>query len=92
VLVHEALRRTQLLAFGDGAPHLAAIASYHADTVELGAMAERVGVPQVILTHLIPPPGFGPTTKQDFVDDLRSGGYTGAVVVADDLTSVALGT
>ncbi len=91
VLVHEALRRTQLLEFGQGAPHLAAIASYHADTVELGAMVERVGVPQVVLTHLIPPPGFGPTTKQDYVDDLRTSGYSGDVIIADDLTTVVFG-
>ncbi len=30
------------------------IFSYHADTVELGEMAARAGVPHVVLTHLIP--------------------------------------
>ena len=32
------------------------IFSYHADTVALGAMAARAGVPHVVLTHLVPPP------------------------------------
>ena len=70
------------------APQLVHISAYHSDTVELGAMAERSGVPTVVLTHLIPSPGTGPTTKDDFVDDLRRGGYTGEIIVADDLASV----
>ncbi len=90
VLVHEAFRRDALLPFVDMAPQLVHIAAYHADTVELGALAQRISMPTVLLTHLIPSPGSGTTTKDDFVDDLRRGGYLGEIIVADDLTSVTL--
>lgn len=94
VLVHEAFRREQVLQLVDAVPHLEHIAAYHADTVELGAMAERIGVPQLVLTHLIPAPdggAMGAVGKQDFVDDVRRGGYTRDVVVARDLTAVEIG-
>lgn len=71
-------------------PQLKHIAAYHADTVELGAMAARINVPRLLLTHLIPSPGSGPVTKEDFADDVRRGGYQGEVIVADDLTRVEL--
>jgi ribonuclease Z len=89
VLVHEAFRRETMLRLVEFAPQLEDIASYHADTVEIGAMAARIGVPTLVLTHLIPAPGTGRSTEQDFVDDVRRGGYTGEVVVAEDLTSVS---
>ena len=88
VLVHEAFRRDAMLQLVTFAPQLVHIAAYHSDTVELGAMAQSVGVPTLVLTHLIPSPGSGTTTKDDFVDDVRRGGYSGDIVVADDLTSV----
>ena len=90
VLVHEAFRREMLRPFFADFPHLEHIAAYHADTVELGAMAERVGVPHLVLTHLIPAPNPGSVTEDDFVDDVRRGGYTGEVTVASDLTSVTI--
>ena len=62
------------------------IFSYHADTVELGAMAARVGVPHVALTHLIPPPDSAEEADA-FMDDLRRGGYRGNVTVGEDLTT-----
>lgn len=92
VVVHEAIRRDQVLKLVEFAPQLAQVAAYHADTVQLGEMMERFEVPTVVLTHLIPAPGgndlLGATTEQDFIDDLRSGGYSGRAVVASDLTSV----
>lgn len=91
VLVHEAFRRDALRPFFAARPHLEHIAAYHADTVELGAMAERIGVPRLVLTHLIPAPAPGFVTEADFVDDVRRGGYTGDVIVAVDLTTVQVG-
>lgn len=88
VLVHEAFRREAMLKLVAFAPQLAHIAAYHADTVELGRMAATIQAPTVVLTHLIPSPGTGRTTKADFVDDLRRGGYGGQVIVADDLCTV----
>ena len=90
VLVHEAFRRDALRPFFDARPHLAHIASYHADTVELGAQAERIGIPRLVLTHLIPAPAPGFVTEQDFADDVRRGGYTGEVIVASDLTTLTV--
>lgn len=65
------------------------IARYHSDVTELGAMASRVGIKHLVLTHLIPPP----TTeldKQAFVDDIRAAGFGGDLTVADDLDSVSV--
>ena len=76
VLVHEACRRTALADVVAGTV-LETIFSYHADTVELGAMAERAAVPHLVLTHLIPAPD-GADEASAFEDDVRSGGYTGA--------------
>ncbi len=89
VLVHEACRTTPLRAVIAGTT-FERIFSYHADTVALGALAERAGVPHVVLTHLIPPPGT-PADEAAFAQDLRDGGYTGRVTVGTDLATVAVG-
>jgi ribonuclease Z len=88
VLVHEAFRKDYVMQFVDFAPHLAHLAEYHADTVALGELAETISIPTVILTHLIPSPKDGVSTKEDFANDLRKGGYRGEIIVADDLTSL----
>jgi ribonuclease Z len=90
VLVHEAFRRERMLKLVGFAPQLEHIAAYHADTVELGRMAASIRIPTVVLTHLIPAPGSGLTSKEDFADDLQRGGYEGRIIVADDLTFVEL--
>ena len=89
VLVHEACRTTALAEVVAGTPFETTF-SYHADTVPLGAMAARAGVPHVVLTHLIPPPD-RPADADAFARDLRDGGYTGRVTVGEDLTTVTLG-
>lgn len=87
VLVYEAMR----FSFFDDLPaHRHFVMDYHADTKMLGAQAAEIGVPKLVLTHLIP----APTTdaeRQIFVDEVRSGGYQGEVVVADDLYTCAVG-
>lgn len=90
VLVHEACRATPMSAAVAGTV-FATIFDYHADTVPLGAMAERAGVPHVVLTHLIPQPAT-PRQVQAFEDDLRAGGYTGRISVGVDLLTVAVGS
>ncbi len=89
VLVHEACRTTPLSGFIAGTP-LETIFSYHADTVPLGAMAARAGVPHVVLTHLIPPLD-KPSDADAFAGDLRAGGYDGVITVGTDLTVVTIG-
>jgi ribonuclease Z len=88
VMVHEACRRTAL-ADAIAGTVFETIFSYHADTVELGGMAERAGVTHLVLTHLIP----APDTAEDeaaFEAEVRAGGYTGRVTVGRDLATVAL--
>nr|WP_281373645.1 MBL fold metallo-hydrolase [Haloechinothrix aidingensis] len=84
VLVHEAVR------VGGLSPGREYIAEYHADTVELGAMAERAGVARLILTHLEPAPADA-VEAEAFGDDVRRGGFTGDVLVGADLLTVGLG-
>ncbi len=87
VLVHEAFRSALLAPAHERFPQLAAISKYHADAAEVGQMAARVGVPTLVLTHLIPAPS-SEKEVQGFVDDVRSGGYEGTLIVAEDLTAV----
>lgn len=85
VLVHEVCLRSFAEAVSESA-HFSAIAEYHADAVDLGASAERAGVKRLMLTHFIPLPTSG---HQPFIDEVRSGGYTGELIAGDDLTSVS---
>jgi len=90
VLVHEACRSTAMSELIAGTT-FETIFSYHADTVALGAMVQRTGVPHLVLTHLIP----GPETPEDamgFEEDVRQGGYAGRVTVGEDLTNITIGT
>lgn len=86
VLVYEAMRFT---SFDDLPPHRQYVKDYHADTRLIGAQAAELGVPKLVLTHLIPAPD--EAGKQGFIDDVRAGGYDGEVVVADDLFMTAVG-
>jgi ribonuclease Z len=86
VVVHEAFRKAGAEAMLS-APE--AIATYHADTVALGAMAARAGIGTLVLTHLIPPVA-RPGDRALYEADVRSGGFAGTVIVADDLDTVTL--
>jgi ribonuclease Z len=88
VLVHEACRTTAMRELIGGTVY-EHIFDYHADTAALGAMAARVGVPHVVLTHLIPPADT-PEQAELFATDLRAAGYGGTVTVGEDLTTVAV--
>ncbi len=87
VLVYEAMRfdliraRPQPLHF---------VLDYHADTRLIGSQAQELGVPTLILTHLIPEP-ITEEDRQGFVNDVRRGGYAGKVIVGRDLITVSLG-
>ena len=87
VLVYEAMRFSEIRLLPE---HRRFIIDYHADTVEIGRQARDLVVPTLVLTHLIPPPA-SEADEQAFIDDVRSGGYEGQVVVARDLTTVTLG-
>lgn len=82
ILVHEAMRREAWMKSSGGKAR--PVMDYHADTFELGAMAQRAGVRTLVLTHLIP----APRHEQDaagFASDVRAGGFTGEIVVGQDL-------
>ncbi len=67
---------------------------------DLGALAKRAGVGQLVLTHLIPPLGTprqgpfklpkGPLSEADYMDAVATSGYEGTVVVGTDLASVRI--
>ena len=87
VLVHEAFRRAPLAPFIEHFPRIESILDYHADSILLGAMAQRAQVDTLLLTHLGPPPQ-NEADEQGFSDDVKTGGYTGHVLVGRDLMSV----
>lgn len=89
VLVHEACRATALQEAVAGTV-FEKIFSYHADSVPLGALAERAKVQHLVLTHLIPSP-LTEKEERGFEKDVRRGGYTGRVTVGRDLMSFELG-
>ena len=86
VLVYEAMRFSAIQSENAGRDF---VMDYHADTRLIGEQVAELGTPTLILTHLIPAPNT-PEEKQLFADEVRSGGYEGELVVADDLYSHTL--
>lgn len=89
ILVHEACRATALRDAIAGTV-FETILSYHADTVPLGALAQRAGVGHLVLTHLIPAP-LTPHEEAGFERDVRAGGYMGRLTVGRDLMTFEIG-
>jgi ribonuclease Z len=85
VVVHEAVRKRAMAAMIAGT-RFEHIFDYHADSIDLGAQAAEVGVPMLVLTHLIPSVGVG--EFEGFRDDIRAGGFSGRLCVADDLLRI----
>jgi ribonuclease Z len=52
-------------------------------------MAAETGVPVLMLTHLIPAPDTA-EEEQQYVDEIRAGGYQGEIIVGRDLSRVTL--
>jgi ribonuclease Z len=75
VLVHEALL---------GAAVRPALLEWNASAADVGELARTAGVARLVLTHAIPSPDTE-AIRQRYVDDVRSGGFTGPVLVASDL-------
>lgn len=88
LVVHEACRQTAMAPVIAGTP-FEHIFDYHSDSVALGAMAQRVTIPHLVLTHLIPQPST-PEEEARFEADVRRGGYTGRVTVGRDLMTFTL--
>lgn len=62
---------------------------YHADAVELGAMAQRAGVERLVLTHYAPAPR-GPSDLARYESEVRNGGFTGELIAASDLERITI--
>lgn len=86
IVVHEAIRIDKI---NERPPQLRYITHYHADTRLIGKQMAELGVPRLMLTHLIPPPSTD-AERQAFADEVREGGYTGEVMVCNDLDSMEL--
>lgn len=86
VLIHEALRPA---ALGGVLSNFDAIMAYHSECSEVGALAQTAGVDTLVLTHLLPAPET-PQDKAAYESDIRSGGFFGKTVVAEDLTTIHL--
>ncbi len=86
IVVYEAMRTDVITK---RPPDKQYIIHYHADTRQIGAQMAALDIPTVLLTHLIPAPSTE-KDKQAFVDEVRSGGYDGTLLVCDDLDTVTL--
>ena len=89
VLVHEACRKQSMIDSIRGTV-FETIFDYHADSVEVGELAQKYNVQHLVLTHLIPQP-HSDREAEKFANDVRTGGYTGQVTVGKDLLTVTLG-
>ena len=89
ILVHEVLRSAKLLELGLPARRVERLAQLHAEAPTLGELAARAGVAQLVLTHLMPA-AEGPDDTAALTAEVRSGGYTGNVVVACDLHTATI--
>lgn len=66
-----------------------AIAAYHSEAAEVGALAARAGVGRLMLTHIIPPVASAADADR-LLGDVRSGGFEGEVIVGTDLATQTL--
>ena len=80
VLVHEALLADAVHP---------ALLEWNASATAVGELARTAGVGRLVLTHAIPAPN-SDADRQRYIDDVRSGGYTGPVLVASDLDQLEL--
>jgi len=98
VIVHSAIHPIMGPDKGSG---MFPYAYYRQSTAsDLGAMAQRAGAKNLMLTHLIPPIGADqqypfkvpgkPLTELDYRNAAKEGGFTGNIIVGTDLTSLRL--
>lgn len=98
ILVHSVIHRVM---GPDGDSHFPPSVFYRQSTAaDLGAMAQRAGVANLMYTHLIPPLGaaaMGPypvrpggLSEADYEASAREGGYSGNVLVGTDLATLRI--
>ncbi|MBT3941518.1 MAG: MBL fold metallo-hydrolase [Chloroflexi bacterium] len=86
VLVHEAMLSEAVI----GTPR-ESIMHYHSDSVGIGETAKSAGVKSLMLTHMIPAPDAIENGVARYEAAVRSGGFTGSLVVGEDLDRVEYG-
>lgn len=89
VLVHEAFSSDMMLAKGQPQSRVQNLAHHHADAREVGGLAARAGVPELIITHMVPSPQT-PSEVETFERAIRTGGYTGNLTIAEDLHTTTI--
>ena len=82
LLVHEAVRSDR------ASPQLLA---WNASAHSVGELARSVGLPRLVLSHLLPAPQSA-DDEAAFLAEARSGGYEGDIVLARDLMVLELGS
>lgn len=98
ILVQAAIHPALAPSEGSGMP--APIYLRQSDAIDVGAMAQRDGIPFVMLTHLGPALGAesqgpwpvpgGSLNEADYREAVEAGGYTGTVIVGTDLATLRL--
>jgi len=98
VLVHSVMH--PVFAPGAGSKFPALTYYRQSTAADLGAMAQRAGVKQLMFTHMIPAlntPSHGPFTllavplrEEDFKSEAEAGGFTGQIHVGTDLLTIRL--
>jgi ribonuclease Z len=98
VLVHSVIH--PVFAPGAGSSFSALTYYRQSTATDLGAMAQRAGVKNLMFTHMIPALGatshgpfalpVAPLSEEDFESAARDGQFTGAVYVGHDLLSLRL--
>jgi ribonuclease Z len=89
ILVHEAFSSDMMLAAGQPPSRVENLAHHHADARDVGEMAGRLGVPELIITHMVPSPQT-PEAIDTFERAIRAGGYAGNLTIADDLHTATI--
>ena len=98
VIVHSTIHPVMGPGKGSGFPP--PIYFRQSTATDLGAMAKRAGVKNLMLTHLIPPMGAakqgpypipgGGLSEDDYKNAVKDGGFTGNIVVGTDLVTIKL--
>ena len=80
ILIHEAARTDRC------SPRLL---EWNASAFSVGVLADSLRLPTTVLTHLLPAPNTD-LDERAFVDEVRSSGYSGEVILATDLMRITL--
>jgi ribonuclease BN (tRNA processing enzyme) len=64
----------------------------HANSSEVGTMAKQINLPVLLMTHLMPPPGQGGVTEDDWRSSISNkGGFMNKLIIANDLNELKYG-